>query len=63
MCATITLDRQAHRGIYRPLHPIHQTRGCSPWQSENREKGLSLNKGTGLVTEGKEKFQTKKTPT
>lgn len=43
MCAALTLDRLAHRGICRPLHPAHQTKGCSLWRSENRE-GLSLNK-------------------
>lgn len=43
MCAALTLDRLAHRGICRPLHPTHQTRGCSLWRSENRD-GMSLNK-------------------
>lgn len=42
MCAALTLDRLAHRGICHPLHPAHQTEGCSLWRSENRE-GLSLN--------------------
>lgn len=44
MCAALTLDRQAHRGTCHPLHPAHQTRGCSLWQSENREKGQSFKK-------------------
>lgn len=36
MCVwpALTLDRRAHTGTCRLLHPEHQTRGCSLWRSE-----------------------------
>lgn len=48
MCAALTSDRQARRGICHPLRPAHQTKGCSLWRSENRE-GLSLHKSASYM--------------
>lgn len=42
LCALLTLDRQAHRGTCHLLHPAHQTRGCSLWQSDKREDRIVI---------------------
>lgn len=48
MCAALTSDRQARRGICHPLRPAHQTKGCSLWRSENGGD-LSLHKSASYM--------------